>query len=374
MGKKLNLGHVTLIKNWVVSTFVSAKEAQSFSDAEKAQARANIGVDSIIGALSDLTTTVKTNIVAAINSVVSRIDDIVAGSVTGVKGDAETEYRIGQVNITKGNIGLGNVDNTSDMDKPVSTAQQAALDLKADDADLDALEGRIGIIEGKIPSAASSSNQLADKAYVEDLITTQGATYRGSVQAADDTEQAAQTALAGITTKDNNDFAYVEVANTPAAGFTKVKRYRYNGTAWVFEYALNNSGFTAEQLAALNSGITSTLVGKITANESAIAALDTRMSAAESDIDTLQSDVVALQSAVSALETSVGELQSEVSSLGGRMTTAEANIISIDGRVTTIEGKIGSDVTASNPMKGKEYIDAGDAEATDAEVLAILNA
>ena len=374
MGKKVNLGYVTLIKNWVVSTFVSAKEAQSFSDAEKAQARANIGVDSIIGALSDLTTTVKTNIVAAINSVVSRIDDIVAGSVTGVKGDAETEYRIGQVNITKGNIGLGNVDNTSDMDKPVSTAQQAALDLKADDADLDALEGRIGIIEGKIPSAASSSNQLADKAYVEDLITTQGATYRGSVQAADDTEQAAQTALAGITTKDNNDFAYVEVANTPAAGFTKVKRYRYNGTAWVFEYALNNSGFTAEQLAAINSGITSTLVGKITANESAIAALDTRMSAAESDIDTLQSDVVALQSAVSALETSVGELQSEVSSLGGRMTTAEANIISIDGRVTTIEGKIGSDVTASNPMKGKEYIDAGDAEATDAEVLAILNA
>lgn len=29
-------------------------------------------------------------------------------------------------------VGLGNVDNTSDLDKPVSTAQQAALDLKAD--------------------------------------------------------------------------------------------------------------------------------------------------------------------------------------------------------------------------------------------------
>lgn len=31
----------------------------------------------------------------------------------------------------KANVGLGNVDNTSDADKPVSTAQQAALDLKA---------------------------------------------------------------------------------------------------------------------------------------------------------------------------------------------------------------------------------------------------
>lgn len=32
---------------------------------------------------------------------------------------------------TKSTVGLGNVDNTSDADKPVSTAQQAALDLKA---------------------------------------------------------------------------------------------------------------------------------------------------------------------------------------------------------------------------------------------------
>lgn len=34
--------------------------------------------------------------------------------------------------VTSGQIGLGNVDNTSDVDKPVSTAQQAALDAKAD--------------------------------------------------------------------------------------------------------------------------------------------------------------------------------------------------------------------------------------------------
>lgn len=35
-------------------------------------------------------------------------------------------------NVTKEQIGLGNVDNTADVDKPVSTAQQAALDLKMD--------------------------------------------------------------------------------------------------------------------------------------------------------------------------------------------------------------------------------------------------
>lgn len=57
--------------------------------------------------------------------------DCFAGSpVTGVKGANESTYRKGNVNITKANIGLGNVDNTSDANKPVSTPQQAALDLK----------------------------------------------------------------------------------------------------------------------------------------------------------------------------------------------------------------------------------------------------
>lgn len=36
--------------------------------------------------------------------------------------------------VTKAQVGLGNVDNTSDQDKPISIAQQAALDLKADKA------------------------------------------------------------------------------------------------------------------------------------------------------------------------------------------------------------------------------------------------
>lgn len=38
--------------------------------------------------------------------------------------------------VTKAQVGLGNVDNTSDAAKPVSTAQKAALDLKADKTQL----------------------------------------------------------------------------------------------------------------------------------------------------------------------------------------------------------------------------------------------
>ena len=38
---------------------------------------------------------------------------------------------------SKSDVGLGNVDNTSDLNKPISTATQTALDLKADITDTD---------------------------------------------------------------------------------------------------------------------------------------------------------------------------------------------------------------------------------------------
>lgn len=48
-----------------------------------------------------------------------------AGVVTSVNG------KQGAVTLAKGDIGLGNVDNTSDANKPISTATQAALNAKA---------------------------------------------------------------------------------------------------------------------------------------------------------------------------------------------------------------------------------------------------
>lgn len=69
--------------------------------------------------------------------------------ISGVKGDPGTNGIDGlttsvngvvQVNgtiiLTKANIGLGNVNNTSDASKPISSATQSALDLKADKTSL----------------------------------------------------------------------------------------------------------------------------------------------------------------------------------------------------------------------------------------------
>jgi hypothetical protein len=52
-------------------------------------------------------------------------------TVTGVKGDSETSYRKGEVNITASNIGLGNVDNTADSEKSVKYAMTSGTSEKS---------------------------------------------------------------------------------------------------------------------------------------------------------------------------------------------------------------------------------------------------
>ena len=54
----------------------------------------------------------------------SILNNLVSGSVSGVKGNSESTYRTGNVNITAANIGLGSVDNTADSAKTVAKANQ----------------------------------------------------------------------------------------------------------------------------------------------------------------------------------------------------------------------------------------------------------
>lgn len=59
------------------------------------------------------------------------LDDSLAGKV-GTGTTINGKPLSGNITLAKSDVGLGNVDNTSDANKPVSTAQQAALDTKAD--------------------------------------------------------------------------------------------------------------------------------------------------------------------------------------------------------------------------------------------------
>jgi len=62
-------------------------------------------------------------------TVISDLDINITTNTSGLVTDANGS--IATRDLTKGDLGLGNVDNTSDSGKPVSTAGQTALDLKA---------------------------------------------------------------------------------------------------------------------------------------------------------------------------------------------------------------------------------------------------
>ena len=66
----------------------------------------------------------------------------------------------------------------------------------------------------------------------------------------------------GVTVT-NNDYVYVEIQNPQTTGVDdRVDRYKYSDAlaSWGYEYTLNNSSFTAAEIAALESGINSTKV------------------------------------------------------------------------------------------------------------------
>ncbi len=131
------------------------------------------------------------------------------------------------------------------------------------------------LLDAIVPSQASDQNQLADKNFVNSSVSTATATHRGTFNLVSDlslTVSATQSQIAAalgtaISTADNNDYAFVQVPTADASPteIARVDRYKHNGTAWAFEYSLNNSGYTAAQWAAVNSGVTSALVAAFSA-------------------------------------------------------------------------------------------------------------
>jgi uncharacterized protein (TIGR02145 family) len=89
--------------------------------------------------------------------------------------------------ITKSMVGLGNVDNTSDIAKPISSLMQAALDGKASLSS----PGLTGTPTAPTPTLGNNSTQIATTAFVNTAISTintpdADAVTRGKIQLAGD--------------------------------------------------------------------------------------------------------------------------------------------------------------------------------------------
>lgn len=111
----------------------------------------------------------------------------------------------------------------------------------------------INTINSKIPSQASPTNQLADKEFVNSSIANDAATFQGTFESVNDLP---------TTNVKKNDYAFI--VTVVSGGNPEYKRYKYNGTQWLEEFVLNNSSFTANQWAAINSGITDNWINDTT--------------------------------------------------------------------------------------------------------------
>ena len=117
-----------------------------------------------------------------------------------------------------------------------------------------ALYNIFNTIQSLFPAEASAQNKLTDKQYVDDKVAGAAANFDGIFTSFEQLE-----ALTGMSV---NDFAFV--TTTDADGNTIYSRYHYNGTAWVMDFSFASNSFTEAQWTAINSGITSLLVQKLT--------------------------------------------------------------------------------------------------------------
>lgn len=126
-----------------------------------------------------------------------------------------------------------------------------------------------------VPNTASETNELADKNFVNSTVGTNTANYIYKTESGGEkvpfSSVAELEAYAGTVT--NNDYAFV--TGIDENGNAYYDRYKANVNdgvvTWAKEYRLNNSSFTAEQWAAIQSGITAEKVAQF---EGAVSPVD----------------------------------------------------------------------------------------------------
>jgi len=141
-----------------------------------------------------------------------------------------------------------------------------------------------------VPNQASSTNKLADKAFVTDAVSTASANFRNTwstyTAIPTDASQYPQD-YTGSTTPTTNDYLVVQNASDyTAETISGTWRFKYSGlwssigkAGWLPEYQISTEPLTSEQLAALNSGVTSSTVSQVTTNTTAIAGKQDKLTA-----------------------------------------------------------------------------------------------
>lgn len=248
-----------------------------------------------------------------------------------------------------------------------------------------------------IPSEASSINKLASEGFVLETVSKNAASFRGNWSTwnavPSDVEDYPIDSY-GNKEPNENDYLVLQDTSTYGDGSRVGSwRFKYSGdwstngkNGWQPEFQINEEPLTNEQLAALNSGITSTLVGiyndyatSISELNSSLDSLDDRVSDNEDDISLLQtglsglssdlsSEITNRQNADNTLSGSISLLQTTVSghttSISNLETAVSTNANNISGEITNRQN---ADTSLQNQIN-QHTTDIGTLQTTKANV------
>lgn len=219
--------------------------------------------------------------------------------------------------VTKAQVGLGNVDNTSDLNKPISTATQTALNGKQNTIN-DLSEIRTNASNGQ-----SAYNTIQNYG---DIVTYDASYFATSIQG-----QKADTALQpnDDISELNNDAGYITNASLPT---------------------VNNSTITFQK-----NNVT---VGDINLNQANNETINFNIPTTASDVNALPDTTTindltttAQQNAIDsgATTSNIGQIATNTSNISSLSTTVTNNYNTLDGRITsevsTLNTTIGTETT-----------------------------
>ncbi|MDR2730921.1 MAG: hypothetical protein LBB81_08490, partial [Treponema sp.] len=162
-----------------------------------------------------------------------------------------------------GSGGATETDPVYTVDKPLIALKTELPDIsgKANKAEVTAVQAEVDGIKPLIPTQASPANQLSDKDFINSSIQNMAARYVTATSAGDTQFESLAALNEGQWFHQGQPYTptvhdYAIFINTD----NSVWRAGFDGAQWNAQYKINDTPFTAAQIAAINSGITSGLV------------------------------------------------------------------------------------------------------------------
>lgn len=216
-------------------------------------------------------------------------------------------------------------------------------------------------IKGKIPTQASSTNQLADKDFVNSSINNVTAFYITKNAAGDPFATKAELdsttvfySGGEVRTLTRNDYCIVladESKIDPETQEVPTTRYIYQN-AWQYQYTVNKTSLTAEQLKAINSGITEE---KVSEYDEHIA--DNTIHVTQNDKNTWNAKQPAGDYATNtSLNNEVNRATQAEEDLGGLIDGLETSKQDVISDLGTIRTGAGLGATAVQPATLNNYV------------------